>query len=383
MPKYFILINIVSLILVSCTTSMMVRTVNWEVHKTTSKKAKNYLDQNYEKLDPIEGIWTVNSPRETNYAKVLILRDTTSNERDFFEVVLSSNDGWLANTVTAHFTSLAYKGTYVSKQFSPDGSSNMYNFHLNKSGVLESSNSDIYYLKVYPQEKTYPIEQELRASKSYSGTGFLVTKSGLVVTNYHVVENANDILVSIPETDLVLNASVQIKDSQNDLCILKLSDFEYTKFYKEEIPYNIGATDQLRIGHDVYTLGYPLGRIMGTKSRLSTGQINSLFGYLDDPRLLQISNPIQPGNSGGPLLNHKAEIIGIVVSGLNAKYFYDNLGIIPQNVNFAIKSNYLTNLLNLVPDYEMSNKNNELKHKELEEQIEIIKRYVVQISANK
>jgi serine protease Do len=68
--------------------------------------------------------------------------------------------------------------------------------------------------------------------------------------------------------------------------------------------------------------------------------------------MVQISVPIQPGNSGGPLINDRAEVIGIVTSTANSYFFVKNRNTIPQNVNFAVKSNYLVNLLTLLPDYQ-------------------------------
>jgi serine protease Do len=95
---------------------------------------------------------------------------------------------------------------------------------------------------------------------------------------------------------------------------------------------------------------------------------------------MQISNPIQPGNSGGPLFNTNGEIVGIVVSTLNAKYFYENADIIPQNVNFAIKSDYLLNLITMLPEEkEIRDRNNKLKNISLESQVEIISQFIVNI----
>ncbi len=75
------------------------------------------------------------------------------------------------------------------------------------------------------------------------------------------------------------------------------------------------------------------------------GHVASLFGIDEDPRVFQISAPLQPGNSGGPLFNSRGEVIGVVVSTLNAAFLYERARALPQNVNFAVKSGYLLALL--------------------------------------
>ena len=136
----------------------------------------------------------------------------------------------------------------------------------------------------------------------------------------------------------------------------------------------------MRLGQEIFTLGYPLGEFLGSSVKLSTGDISSLYGIKDDPRLIQISNPIQPGNSGGPLLNEKGEIVGVVVSTLNAQYFYENNSVIPQNINFAIKSDYVSNLISILPEYkELTNRKNLLLGKSFEEKIELISPFIVTI----
>ena len=98
--------------------------------------------------------------------------------------------------------------------------------------------------------------------------------------------------------------------------------------------------------------------------------------------LFQISNPLQPGNSGGPLFNQKGELIGIVVSSLNAKYFYENIGVIPQNVNFAIKSTYLQYLISMIPEGdEILKRKSLIKQDKMEEQIEQLNPYIVQVKS--
>ena len=148
------------------------------------------------------------------------------------------------------------------------------------------------------------------------------------------------------------------------------------------IPFVISTSSKTKLGEDVFTLGFPLGEILGKSSKFSSGKINSLFGIQDDPRVYQISNPIQPGNSGGPLFNSNGEFIGIVFSSLNAKFFYENSDIIPQNVNFAIKSDYLLNLISLLPDEkEISNRKNSLSELSIEKQIELLQPFIVNVKA--
>ena len=162
--------------------------------------------------------------------------------------------------------------------------------------------------------------------------------------------------------------------------MLALEDFQISDYFTADIPFIISNTKNLRLGQEIFTLGYPLGEFLGKSVKLSTGDISSLYGIQDDPRLIQISNPIQPGNSGGPLLNENGEIVGVVVSTLNARYFYENESIIPQNVNFAIKGNYVSNLISILPEYqELSNRRNLLLGKSLEEQIELISPFIVTI----
>lgn len=229
--------------------------------------------------------------------------------------------------------------------------------------------------KPKPGKTIKPTDDQLRI-----GSGVLISEIGIIATNYHVVEDATKIEVVFPENGFTRTASIRLKDSKNDIAILVLNDFSYTNTFKQSIPFTVADANTIKIGEEVFTLGFPLGEIMGTTSRLSNGRINSLYGLQDDPRLFQISNPLQPGNSGGPLFNSKGELIGLVVSSLNAKYFYENIGVIPQNVNFAIKSTYLQNLISMLPEGDdILKRNNVVKQGKMEDQIEQLNPFIVQI----
>ncbi len=214
------------------------------------------------------------------------------------------------------------------------------------------------------------------------GSGFLLTASGLVVTNYHIVEGRTSYEVVFPGGQIIKAATVRMKDTRNDIAILALKGFNLADIGAGEIPFSLANSRTIKIGQEVFTLGFPLGKVLGKSAKLSTGTISSLYGIADDPRTLQISNPIQPGNSGGPLFNENGEVVGIVVASLNAKYLYEKIGIIPQNVNFAIKVDYLNNLIDMLPEvHEIRTRKNRLFRMPLEKQVEILSPYIVKIKA--
>ena len=112
----------------------------------------------------------------------------------------------------------------------------------------------------------------------------------------------------------------------------------------------IGKSQNVKIGDEVFTIGYPISNILGQKPKYSEGVVSSTSGIRDDPRIFQISVPIQSGNSGGPLFNKRGELVGIVSSSLDADNTYRVLGTMPQNVNFAIKSSALKNVMTSLPN---------------------------------
>ncbi len=188
-----------------------------------------------------------------------------------------------------------------------------------------------FYLKMYPT--TTPSQSMESESSDWSGTGFALN-NGYVVTNYHVVDGAKTIVVQGIQGLFAIsyNATVIATDKTNDLAIIKISDSRFKGFGK--IPYRV-KTAVSEVGEDVFVLGYPLTSTMGDEIKLTTGVISSRTGFQGDVSLYQISAPIQPGNSGGPLFDGNGNLIGIV----NAKHTG------AENVSYAIKTSYLNNLV--------------------------------------
>ena len=93
------------------------------------------------------------------------------------------------------------------------------------------------------------------------------------------------------------------------------------------------------------SFGFPLSGALSKEGNLTTGNVSALAGLRDDPTYLQMTAPVQPGNSGGPLLDASAHVIGVVTAKLDAVAIAKRTGDIPQNVNFAIKAEVLRTML--------------------------------------
>ena len=169
-----------------------------------------------------------------------------------------------------------------------------------------------------------------------SGTGFFVDYKGHIVTNNHVLEECQSINVAVK--DELLPAAVVLKDNSNDLAVLQV----------DIVPEIIGVFrrgEAVRVGEQVYAVGFPLTDILSDQAKITAGMVNSRSGLDNDTRMLQISAPVQPGNSGGPLLDRSGNIVGVVTSKLDAIEMAKYTGDVPQNINFAIKSSLVQSLL--------------------------------------
>jgi hypothetical protein len=132
------------------------------------------------------------------------------------------------------------------------------------------------------------------------GTGFLFSSKDYIITNWHVVKGAGSILAKFTNGERV-EAKVVAKDVRSDIAVLKLE--QSPPLSATQI--KLGDSSQARMGERIFTIGYPASKIMGEKPKYSEGVINAMTGLKDDPAFFQISVPVQPGNSGGPLFNER------------------------------------------------------------------------------
>ncbi|MDB6024082.1 MAG: hypothetical protein JWM68_305 [Verrucomicrobiales bacterium] len=181
-----------------------------------------------------------------------------------------------------------------------------------------------------------PQSDKLKAT----GSGFFVTEDGYLITNHHVVEDASSVKVKMRGN--VFTAKVIEIDKDADLALLKVTG----KF----TPLVLSATDDAKLGQSAFTIGFPNIELQGLEPKYTDGKISSLAGIRDDPDHYQISVQVQPGNSGGPLLDDSGTVIGIVVARLNDLAMLRRSGSLPQNVNYAIKVKLLRKLLAGVAD---------------------------------
>lgn len=205
-------------------------------------------------------------------------------------------------------------------------------------------------------------------AESWTGTGWAL-KDGYIVTNFHCVDGASNIVVKSSKGDYY--AKVVVTDESSDLAIIKIDDDAFSGF--GEVPYSI-ERKQCEVGESIWTIGFPMMDIMGEEVKFTDGKISAKTGYMGDLRTYQITVPIQPGNSGGPLFNASGNIVGITSSGLNKQ--------IADNVNYAIKTSYLLNLIESALSLDIIPNGSIVKDKILTEQIQLNKKFVFQLHFN-
>jgi TPR repeat protein len=180
-----------------------------------------------------------------------------------------------------------------------------------------------------------------------SGTGFFIAGSYLL-TSYHVVKDASAIKVVWGKVREADDARLVKADPANDLALLKLDNPFADIPPLPDLP--ILSSRGIHLGDSVFTLGFPNIDVQGLEPKLTRGEINSLSGIQDDLRFFQISAAVQPGNSGGPLVDARGNVIGIVEARLDDLVTLETSGALPQNVNYALKSSFLIAFLDSVPD---------------------------------
>ncbi|WP_291849307.1 trypsin-like peptidase domain-containing protein [Bradyrhizobium sp.] len=191
-----------------------------------------------------------------------------------------------------------------------------------------------------------------------TGTGFLVSANGHLVTNQHVVQRCVGDIQGNLSGEAPAKLRLVSSDETNDLALLQVQGS-----FKDVAKIRDRA---IQSGDSVVAIGYPYHGLLTSDFTVTTGIVSSLSGVMNDTRLLQISAAVQPGNSGGPLLAASGDVVGVVAAKLNALKFARATGNIPENINFAIKTGALRDFLdNSVVPYQVSDAKTELKTAEI------------------
>jgi S1-C subfamily serine protease len=165
-----------------------------------------------------------------------------------------------------------------------------------------------------------------------TGTGFFVNNDGTIVTCAHVVAGANKLAVNINGTRY--DARVISANESTDLAIIKID-------YASDNYFSLSELEREDVGNKVSVLGYPLSHVLGTEVRFTDGLISAKTGINSNPTYFQMSVPVQPGNSGGPIFNERFQVVGVASSRLSDMATLQQTGTVPQNVNFGVKSEYV------------------------------------------
>jgi hypothetical protein len=181
-------------------------------------------------------------------------------------------------------------------------------------------------------------QSQRQETSDSSGSGFIITSTGHVLTNYHVVSGCSRIAVR--NGDKTENAVLLASDPENDLALLRIGATAFL------VP--LAQNSRLKLGQQVVVAGFPLQGLLATGLHVTTGTVSALAGPKDDSRYVQITAPVQPGNSGGPVFDLAGNVVGVITSKLDWLETAKRTGDLPENVGFALKSSAVVTFLDSI-----------------------------------
>lgn len=215
--------------------------------------------------------------------------------------------------------------------------------HMTTNQVAEAQNRAKSFIE--RENKDYPSASTNDNEIKTFGTGFFISRNGYFVTAAHVVKNAKSVQISWRSKDY--SAEMIFADEILDVAVLKVDGIQSPQVL------SLSSSSTVKTGDAVFTLGFPQVQFQGIEPKYTDGAISSLSGMANDPKYFQISVPVQPGNSGGPLLDSQGRVVGLINSRLDDINTLLETGSIPQNVNYALKSSFIVPLLESLPDIQL------------------------------
>lgn len=367
-----------------------------EESKEVMQKLRDLFRDNIASLDPIEGEYDcecygtyvtpfVRQNIPVQRIKVMIVRESGTDNK--FLVGLLPNGEDCNLSIERIGETNAYSMSYYTSpcRIYLQNNNHFYaTIRLNHESAIEYTGNrrlgrgiDISFtfdfIKTYPTAAMYAdaIKEDIEEAQptEWTGTGFALTNN-YIVTNNHVVEGAKSIYIQgvNGNFDNKHSATVVATDKYNDLALLKMNDCTISS---ASIPYSI-KTSTTDVGEEIFVLGYPLTSTMGDEIKLTTGVVSSKTGFQGNVSMYQISAPIQPGNSGGPLFDSKGNVIGIV----SAKHQG------AENVGYAVKASYLRGLIESATSADILPHNNKMSTLNLTSKVKAAKNFVYYITCS-
>lgn len=281
--------------------------------------------------------------------------------------IVGSDETWEYGEVKAVLRPTTSKNIYKATWYNSikEKKDGIITFESGSMTILVDNDDPIIFIKMTNNKSS------TEHQNSWSGTGFAIG-NGYIVTNSHVANDAKLISIKGVKGDMSTGYSAEIvaNDKTNDLAIIRINDPQFKGF--GAIPYMV-STRMSDVGEDVFVLGYPLTQALGNEIKLTNGIISSRTGYQGDVSTYQISAPVQPGNSGGPMFDRKGNVVGIVVAGVPGA----------ENVGYAIKTSYLKILIESAGLNIRFPANNTISTLSLAEKVKRVKKYVLYIECSK
>lgn len=336
----------------------------------TEYKIKDIIKQ--KGCDRYEGIYENSSSATSARYKVAVRKINGTYHLIYLSGAENNASLWKEGDIKASLEPTATSAFFKAKWVMADKTVNdehYISFDQGLFNLLNAKSEKELYIKLFPtaNDNISSLPSDIQSS----GTGFAISSTGYIVTNHHVTQGASKIKVRGINGDFskAYSARIITEDKNNDISIIKIDEPGFSSL--GSIPFTI-ANRTSDVGMSVFVLGYPLRASMGDEIKLTNGIISSKSGFQGDITSYQMTAPIQPGNSGGPMFDEKGTLVGIV----NAKHRG------AENASYAIKSSYLLNLIDLLPNSITLPTINQLNGKALTEQVKIVKKFTYIIEVN-
>lgn len=253
---------------------------------------------------------------------------------------------------------------------------NEYYVYLNVKKFGEVAKEDIQKILNKPSISTkreenldFPINRNslkdiAKKNGEGQGTCFLISSDGYFITNFHCIENAKEITVKGIDGDFTTKygATVIASDPSNDLALIKVNN-KNIKFTNP--PFSIRSSGVAQ-AEKVYALGYPKAEAMGEEIKITEGIISAKSGVQGDISKFQISAAVNPGNSGGPLIDEEGYLIGVIYAKSN----------IAESAGYAVKASYLEAFLKNIDNFNLPVLTNHINDKTLPQKVETLRNYI-------